>query len=71
MAVLYNMLAKCRLLSYGRRLQWRGVPTCPKSPLETPGANRAADSHPLCGFAPGLLPYGRHDVGFQVGRGVR
>ena len=27
-------------------------------------------SHPLCGFAPGLLPYGRHDVGFQVGRGV-
>ena len=41
-----------------------------KSAPEKPGANRAADSQPLCGFAPGLLPHVRHCVGFEVGRGV-
>ena len=70
-AMLHDMLAKCRILSYGCGLQWENVHTCPKSaPQKTP-ANRAADCLPLCGFAPGLLPHVRHGDGFEMGRGVR
>ena len=55
-AMLYDMLAKCRLLSYGcrTRLQWENVHTCPKSaPQKTQQtgqriASRCADSHPVC-----------------------
>ena len=46
------------------------VPAWSKSAPENPGANRAADGQPLCGFAPGLLPHIRHCVGFEVGPGV-
>ena len=69
MAMLSDMLADGTLLSFGGTGQWGAVHTWSTPAPENPGANRAADCLPLCGFAPGLLAHVHHRVGMGAGRG--
>ena len=68
-----QMVGGCRSRTANLRLETapsvEAVPAWSKSAPETPGANRAADCLPLCGFAPGLLAHVQHRVGMGSGLG--